>query len=103
MTEKDLLDKWLKLQEQIRDLRSITTQPMSFNEWIEKKLVLGLLEPFGSALQQLQDAIPLLETIVRKEGAFSRDHLTHCENCVELASKNAQKVLEILFGVGVKE
>lgn len=49
--------------------------------------------------EQREEIADLLKPIVRKEGAFSRDQLTHAENCLELASENAQKVLKLLGGV----
>lgn len=38
----------------------------------------------------------LLEPIIKKEGAFSLDHLTHAGNCLELASENAKKIKALL-------
>jgi len=40
--------------------------------------------------------VELLKEIARGEGAYSRDHLTHCENCVENMKGLAKKALELL-------
>lgn len=45
----------------------------------------------------------LFDDIIEKKGAYSRDQLTHAENVIDCASKNASlikaKIVEILKGI----
>ena len=38
----------------------------------------------------------LLDEIIEKKGAYSHDHLTHAENVMEKASKNASEIKQRL-------
>lgn len=38
----------------------------------------------------------LLEEIIQKKGAYSRDHLIHAENCIDNASKCAKRIKDLL-------
>lgn len=44
----------------------------------------------------LVEMIKLLSKIERKEGAYSRDHLTHAENCIKNMSEHAKECLKLL-------
>lgn len=42
----------------------------------------------------LPDLVEALRQITTREGAFSRDRLTHAENCIEFMAKTAEEALQ---------
>lgn len=46
--------------------------------------------------EQVQEMLELLQEVVEKRGAYSKDHLQHAENVIENASERTREVTDIL-------